>query len=182
MTMTYADTPPVALRIGDIYNGKMFVGKKNFQSAGHDGGKVHYENIILTEADFRGANLNGAYFDSCIIDGADFTGADILHTRFVGDIDLRKANFGPLILIAQSYNVETRKENISLWTSIWGGYVIKFGDLAFVSDSLDALFKGVRKHSQDIHASYSIIPEYLTMCVNYLEANGKYYEQHYSET
>jgi uncharacterized protein YjbI with pentapeptide repeats len=80
MTMAYTEVPPTDLREGDIFNGKMFISKKDFRNAGYDGKQFYFERIILTDCDFRGANLNSACFDSSIIDGSDFTGAIIHHT------------------------------------------------------------------------------------------------------
>lgn len=77
---------------------------------------------------FRNANLSWVDFSHAFLTGADFSGANILEARFDFTTDIETANFGPVIYLPKWDNTPT---NLTFWTSIWGGIVIKLGDTAW---------------------------------------------------
>jgi hypothetical protein len=73
---------------------------------------------------FRNADLSWADFSHTNLTGADFSGANIFDTRFDFTSGIKDANFGPVILLL---NWDDTVTNLTFWTSIWGGIVIKLG-------------------------------------------------------
>ncbi len=83
-----------------------------------------FRDVDFSNCDFMNANLRVVAFINCKLDGANFTGADFQFARFI-DTDIRKVDFGPIVYLG-SFTVPS-SDVVTLWGSIWGGYVIKYG-------------------------------------------------------